>query len=538
MTTLVPKYDLDAIGTVNRPFNEKLAETISAFDFGAIGNGIANDTVALQNLIDNGGGYIPPGIYLITSPLVMKDHVHIYGAGGDRINGQFSTVIKWGGASGGNIVQCSVAAYGTLTTNYLTNARISNLSLNGNDIAGVGLYLNNCVNESYFSGINVQGCNLFGVLGGGLFYTSFDWIHVTVCKGIGFALGLNYLSMFNDNDVNGVYCNNIRAYACGDTLANNAAVGYDATAQKWGGCGIYLAGGFQASSVLTSALTEQNIGSGLVIVTEPFAGPRGVSSLYLEGNGGLAPIYAFGSTDVPRFFLDNVYDSTGGLNNGNITIYNESTGIIFRNATGVNNIGPTAVQAPFATRGANFTNQVYGGALVSSIYGNIYTTSNGSGSSQATNVMLPGPQRIETTTGAKTFDGYGFTINTVETTGRGNISLLVTLNINGYGTNGTHYATTRLFIVNFAHRQIQTPAVTTDYDITVLSIGTDAEVGTASGLITGVSMAAVKVSASSAVLRASYTVGFTPAAGYGNVSVSWSASVLTGANTSDVITAL
>lgn len=75
MTTLIPKYDQGATGAVNRPFNEKLAETVSVKDFGAVGNGIADDTAAIQAAIDAacnegfGTVFLPAGVYKITSTL-------------------------------------------------------------------------------------------------------------------------------------------------------------------------------------------------------------------------------------------------------------------------------------------------------------------------------------------------------------------------------------------------------------------------------------------------------------------------------------
>src|SRR5258708_30944052 len=48
--------------------------------YGAVGDGIANDTVALQapiNVAQNANGrtiYLPPGIYLISAPLTSSKH--------------------------------------------------------------------------------------------------------------------------------------------------------------------------------------------------------------------------------------------------------------------------------------------------------------------------------------------------------------------------------------------------------------------------------------------------------------------------------
>ena len=47
MTTLIPKYEL-ATTNINRPYNVKIGETISIKDFGAVGDGIADDTAALS----------------------------------------------------------------------------------------------------------------------------------------------------------------------------------------------------------------------------------------------------------------------------------------------------------------------------------------------------------------------------------------------------------------------------------------------------------------------------------------------------------
>lgn len=57
-------------GTTDRLLSVKLAETISVKDFGAVGNGIADDTVAFQNAPN--GAYVPDGTYLVSSDITAK----------------------------------------------------------------------------------------------------------------------------------------------------------------------------------------------------------------------------------------------------------------------------------------------------------------------------------------------------------------------------------------------------------------------------------------------------------------------------------
>jgi hypothetical protein len=66
MTTLVPKYDLGETGAVNRPFNEKLAESVSVLDFGADPTGVADSTSAFNSaLATRKRIYIPNGTYSV-----------------------------------------------------------------------------------------------------------------------------------------------------------------------------------------------------------------------------------------------------------------------------------------------------------------------------------------------------------------------------------------------------------------------------------------------------------------------------------------
>lgn len=63
-------------GATARTVQDKLRETVSVKDFGAVGDGVADDTVAIQAAVDaNPGGLIffPPGTYKINTRIVITD---------------------------------------------------------------------------------------------------------------------------------------------------------------------------------------------------------------------------------------------------------------------------------------------------------------------------------------------------------------------------------------------------------------------------------------------------------------------------------
>jgi hypothetical protein len=74
-------------GAVQRTVDNKLKDVVSVKDFGAVGDGVADDTAAIQAAIDSlsaqgGAVYLPEGDYLTTSAItVAKDRVSITGEG-------------------------------------------------------------------------------------------------------------------------------------------------------------------------------------------------------------------------------------------------------------------------------------------------------------------------------------------------------------------------------------------------------------------------------------------------------------------------
>lgn len=78
-------------GSVATNVGDKLAQVVSVMDFGAVGDGAADDTQAIQDAIDSFGGngihlYIPSGTYKITSSLNIVGNVNtVFGDGGTSV---------------------------------------------------------------------------------------------------------------------------------------------------------------------------------------------------------------------------------------------------------------------------------------------------------------------------------------------------------------------------------------------------------------------------------------------------------------------
>lgn len=96
-------YTQGGTGSTTRTLQSALREHYSVLDFGAVGNGVADDTSAFQAALDYGGViFIPAGTYKLTSTLVFKSSsTKLVG------NGRATTVLSYTGTTGPVIKQNS-----------------------------------------------------------------------------------------------------------------------------------------------------------------------------------------------------------------------------------------------------------------------------------------------------------------------------------------------------------------------------------------------------------------------------------------------
>lgn len=108
----------DGTNAVARSAQDKMRDSVSVKDFGAVGDGVADDTVAIQNALDTANHiYIPSGVYKITDTLTID-------------------------SKNGIIIEGDSAALVTSGITYSENAVLSfNDALSGSN----GLEISNCI---------------------------------------------------------------------------------------------------------------------------------------------------------------------------------------------------------------------------------------------------------------------------------------------------------------------------------------------------------------------------------------------------------
>jgi hypothetical protein len=136
--------------TTARTLANRFADVVNVKDFGAVGDGVVDDTAAIQAAaayISNIGGelFFPKGIYYITNHFYINgSNVKISGAG------MGATIIKVGAWVDGILIAKGGPTYPSNLVGVIENITIENLTIDGNRDG----YING-PNDTYGNGINI-----------------------------------------------------------------------------------------------------------------------------------------------------------------------------------------------------------------------------------------------------------------------------------------------------------------------------------------------------------------------------------------------
>ncbi len=77
-----PNFTANGTGATTRTSHDKFMDGVSVKDFGALGNGLTDDTLAIQKaLAAHDNVYLPPGNYLISGTITVGERQRLHGAG-------------------------------------------------------------------------------------------------------------------------------------------------------------------------------------------------------------------------------------------------------------------------------------------------------------------------------------------------------------------------------------------------------------------------------------------------------------------------
>ena len=142
----------DSVYSTVRTLSTQWEGLVNAKDYGAKGDGVANDTAALQTALNSVSGgvsrlYIPKGLYYTTQELKIGSYTYIYG------DGIGSTVIK---LSAGTSASQNVLTNSQNTKSYLTNLGNKNIVIKDLEIDGNVQRFPG----SYSPGSSTRGCGI------------------------------------------------------------------------------------------------------------------------------------------------------------------------------------------------------------------------------------------------------------------------------------------------------------------------------------------------------------------------------------------
>lgn len=291
-------YNQGDANAVNRTVEARLQDVVSVKDFGAVGDGVTDDTTAIQNALDSQlPVHMPPGVFLVTSTLTFSNGSKLYGSGayhglrnnnGEDYDSSIHTVIKASGITGANscVVRLSKKAVGTAATDLtppgtddLYGIAFEGITVDGSGTAEFGVYCYRII-DSVVRGISAESCAEYGIFVIGCFTNSFYDCTAYSNEKNGWGIGPNIFSSWSSTEV----AVNANLFVRPVARYNGTDETYNQTTNAEEGHGFRME--LNRGNLFLDLVAESNDGAGLYFTndSEHYGGPNKFLGGYIENN--------------------------------------------------------------------------------------------------------------------------------------------------------------------------------------------------------------------------------------------------------------
>lgn len=254
--------------------------------YGAKGDGVADDTTALQNALNaapvGGTVYLPPGTYATSSPLQIPPQVRLLGAAGTHLDATTCCIKPTAGFSGAAVlllVDQSTGGYSVPAT----DSHIENLTLEGANLTGTTI--DGIQAQGYVHGLTIDNVQIRHMPNHGIATVSngsgspYSWranrVVVNACTGYGCSLSMTDSTWI---DVEAIGCGKSGFFL--NSCANSHFIGCRA---EWNGFDGYTitstsTGTGAGGCTFTACSTDRNTQNGVRI-----AGGTGTTPIIFTG---------------------------------------------------------------------------------------------------------------------------------------------------------------------------------------------------------------------------------------------------------------
>ena len=203
-------YEPPFTGAAATTVEDKLAQYVSVKDFGAIGDGVADDTAAIQAAIDTERGvFLPKGTYLVTSSLTIPyNGARMYG------EDQYNTIIK--APTNSNFTMLKIGVAGGTYGQY-GNVTLDNFRIDGSRALGAPSATSKGIETLWAAHIRMNNVRVTNTRGYGVEFYTGGYSSITNCN-------------FTSHGITGLYLNGVSSTdAITSTLVQSCQISSNGT---------------------------------------------------------------------------------------------------------------------------------------------------------------------------------------------------------------------------------------------------------------------------------------------------------------------